>query len=111
MGWGSKCFSLHHMSWFFKPYLICHCCCVVVGCVWGGAQAGCKTSTPAQMIYEMLCCCWHSVHCCCCLQAFSKDGKLLSLLKTLISQHGSLADTPASQLSPEQVQQLQQVCL
>lgn len=51
-----------------------------------------------------------SVHCCC-LQAFAKDAKLLTLLKTLISQHGSLADTPASKLSPEQVKQLQQVCL
>lgn len=48
---------------------------------------------------------------CCCLQAFAKDAKLLMLLKTLVSQHGTLADTRASKLSPEQVKQLQQVCI
>lgn len=43
------------------------------------------------------------------LQAFAKDAKLLPLLKMLITQHAALADTQASELTAEQVKQLQQV--
>lgn len=43
------------------------------------------------------------------LQAFAEDDKLLQLLKTLVSKHSSLADTPASELSADQVKQLQQL--
>jgi hypothetical protein len=44
-----------------------------------------------------------------CAQAFAKDAKLLQLLRVLIQQHADLADTPAAQLSEQQVQQLQAV--
>jgi hypothetical protein len=46
---------------------------------------------------------------CILLQAFAKDGKLLQLLKTFVTKHALLADTPASQLSADQVKQLHQV--
>lgn len=43
------------------------------------------------------------------LQAFVKDAKLLQLLKALLTQQSQLAATPATQLTPDMVQQLQQV--
>jgi hypothetical protein len=43
------------------------------------------------------------------LQAFAKDAKLLQLLKALITQQSQLAATPATQLTADMVQQLQQV--
>lgn len=41
-------------------------------------------------------------------QAFASDPKLLQLLKALLTQHASLAETPASSLSGEHVTALQQ---
>lgn len=42
------------------------------------------------------------------VQAFAKDAKLLQLLKALITQQESLADTAASQMTDAQIKQLQQ---
>jgi hypothetical protein len=44
----------------------------------------------------------------CCPQAFAKDARLLQLLKTLITKHATLADTPAAQMTAEVIQQLQE---
>lgn len=43
-----------------------------------------------------------------CLQAFPKDAKLLQLLKSLITKHASLADTPAAKITADQIKQLQE---
>lgn len=50
----------------------------------------------------------HTTDARCCPQAFAKDARLLQLLKTLITKHATLADTPAAQMTADVIQQLQE---